>query len=356
MTEWSSPGFYADYRLGGVRRIVYSHPEDLMRVPEEILECVCFLCTESSGGKVALRGTAFFVSVPAERIPNGSFTYLVTARHNIRKAEAVGDQLVLRVNMKEGGAETAVIEGLRWFYPANEASDIAVSSPVTGLEEYGVTYRRIPRTMFATDDVIAEKHIGVGDELISTGLFVHHYGRRKNVPIIRSGNIAAMPGEPLLDPDSGLDYQAYLAEIRSIGGLSGSPVFVELGIGRQFEGSVNLNQIQRFLLGVVRGHWNKDEFDSAADFGTGELEELNSGIAVVTPITEALKIIDGEDFVKERKQAEREHLKKNAPTDDSANIELRGDAEFERFEDLARKLVNTPKSEIDEKRKERESQ
>lgn len=349
MTEWSSPGFYADYRLGGVRRIVYCRPEDLMRVSEEILECVCFLCTEPSGGKVVLRGTALFVSVPCERVPDGSFTYLITARHNIRKAEAVGDPLVLRVNMKEGGTETVDVEGLRWFFPENEASDIAVSSPLGDIAEFGVAYRRIPRAMFATDEVVAENHIGVGDELICTGLFVHHYGRRKNVPIIRSGNIAAMPDEPLTDPDSGLEYQAYLAEIRSIGGLSGSPVFVELGIGRQFEDTLNMTQIQRFLLGVVRGHWNKNEYDSAADFSTDELDELNSGIALVTPITEALEIIDGEDFMKERRQQELEHLKKNAPTQDSAEVKVGGDSEFDRFEDLTRKLVNTPKSAIEEK-------
>ena len=64
-----SAGFYPDYRLGGVSRIRYCHPEELMRVPEEILESVVFLCTESSDEKVTLRGTGFLLSVPAERVP-----------------------------------------------------------------------------------------------------------------------------------------------------------------------------------------------------------------------------------------------------------------------------------------------
>lgn len=331
-----------DYRLGGVGRLVYCRPEELMRVSEEILDCVVFLGTESSDGRTTLRGTASLISVPSERVPNGSFTYLVTARHNIRKALASGDQLVLRVNMKDGNAESVFVEGLEWHYPENDASDIAVSDVVSSLVDH-ISYRRIPRVMFATEEAIEKHSIGVGDPLICTGLFVHHYGRKRNIPIIRSGNIAAMPDEPLTDRDSGLDYHAYLAEIRSIGGLSGSPVFVELGVGRQVEDSVNFSRIDRFLLGVVRGHWNKDEFDSAADFAADEQEELNSGIAIVTPITDALEILDGEDFVKTRKRADDKYLKKHAPTEDSAEVELQGDSEFERFEDLTRKLVNTSK-------------
>jgi hypothetical protein len=342
MNRYSSPGFHMDYRLGGVGKLVFCRPEELMRVSDELLDSVIFLGTESSSGKVTLRGTACLISVPSERVPNGSFTYLVTARHNIRKAEASPDPLVLRVNMKDGNAETVIIEGLRWFFPDNDASDIAVSSVVGDIVDH-ISYRRIPDRMFATQEAIEKHAIGVGDPLICTGLFVHHYGRKRNIPIIRSGNIAAMPDEPLTDPDSGLDYHAYLAEIRSIGGLSGSPVFVELGVGRQVEESVNLSRIDRFMLGVVRGHWNKDEFDSAADFASDEQEELNSGIAIVTPITDALEILNGEELMKERKDADDAYLKAHAPTEDSAEVELQGDSEFERFEDLTQKLVNTPK-------------
>lgn len=292
-----------------------------MRVSDELLDCVCFLCTEAGDGGFTLRGTAFFVSLPAERVPNGSFSYLITARHNIIKAKATGLPLVLRVNLANGGAELIELSNLQWFYPENEASDVAVSGPIGGFEEIGMVYRRIPRAMFATQEVIEAKRIGVGDELISTGLFVHHYGRRRNVPIIRSGNIAAMPVEPLIDNNSGLEYNAFLAEIRSIGGLSGSPVFVRLGIGRQVEENVTMNRIESFLLGLVRGHWPRGDFDTA-DFSDSEQEELNSGIAVVTPITDALEVLDEDDFVKERKQREAEHLRRHAPVDDSASVDV----------------------------------
>jgi hypothetical protein len=345
MSECSSVSFRADYRLGGLRRIVYCRPEDLMRVSDELLECVCFLCTESPSGQIKVGGTAFFVSYPAETVTDGQFTYLITARHNIKRASESGDALVLRMNTADGGVETANIVNLTWHYPDNPASDVAVSSALGDLREHGFAWRTIPWAMFADQDVIASNSIGVGDELLSTGLFVHHYGKRKNVPIVRSGIIAAMPGEPLTDEDTGDEYVGYLAEIRSIGGLSGSPVFVRLGVGRAIEKTISLGTIQVFLLGLVRGHWRRGQFH-AADWGESESDNLNSGIAIVTPITEAMEVIQREDFVAHRKEQEKRHLREHAPTKDSADSS--DSEEFDRFETLTRELVNTPKPKPDE--------
>jgi hypothetical protein len=57
---------------------------------------------------------------------------------------------------------------------------------------------------------------------------VQRAGSTRNIPIVRTGVIAAMPAidEPFVR--KGEEYHAYLAEMRSIGGLSGSPVFVFL--------------------------------------------------------------------------------------------------------------------------------
>ena len=51
-----------------------------------------------------------------------------------------------------------------------------------------------------------------------------------NLPIVRLGAIAAMPGE-YIKTDWGC-LRAYLIEARSIGGLSGSPVFIRVGTTR----------------------------------------------------------------------------------------------------------------------------
>jgi hypothetical protein len=333
--------FHLDARPPGNEHLVYGDANQLSRVPDQLLDCVCFLCTRDASGAIRVGGTAFFVSVPAVEVPGAQFVYLVTAAHCITSANESGDTLGLRLNMRDGGTTFADVSQLGWTSPDSDGPDVAVSSPLpSDLSSRGLDYKSVPHAMFLTEEIITEKDIGVGDELLVTGLFFHRIGRERNHPIVRSGIIAAMPSEPLTDENSGLEYHAYLAEVRSIGGLSGSPVFVRLGPGRTAGGITNLGGPTYYLLGLIRGHWKRGLYH-AADFGTSEFESMNTGIALVTPLTDALTVLESEAFVKHRKQEEREFQKQSTPTKDSLVTE---DSEFERFEDLARKLVNTPKS------------
>jgi hypothetical protein len=62
--------------------------------------------------------------------------------------------------------------------------------------------------------------------------------------------------EPIQDEASGLYYKAYLAELRSVGGLSGSPVFAMLGSGRLSEEELDGKLYKGFLIGLIRGHYH----------------------------------------------------------------------------------------------------
>ncbi len=148
------------------------------------------------------------------------------------------------------------------------------------------------------------------------GLFTEHYGNQQNLPIVRSGIIAAMPTEPLEDTTTGLEYYAYLAEVRSIGGLSGSPVFVFLGPARTYQKKVTLSR-KVYLLGLVRGHWDIKHHRQPLDFGMDELQEVNMGIATITPFQDALEIINSEELVKARRHFDKEQAKSKAPTKDA---------------------------------------
>ena len=77
---------------------------------------------------------------------------------------------------------------------------------------------------FATQEVITNQWIGLGDDIFVTGLFTARTGNNRNIPIVRTGIISSMPDEPIRDGE--FECNAYLAELRSIGGISGSPVFV----------------------------------------------------------------------------------------------------------------------------------
>jgi hypothetical protein len=282
-----------------------------MRIPDKLLNPPAFLCVDVGGGQFRMAGTAFFLAMAV-----GGPLYLVTARHCVRKASVYGN-LYVRLNKLAGGWEAVRLEG-SWYYPESDADDIAVMSfPLISLATFDIWPMELS-VFCATDEVIRNEGIGVGDELIAIGLFTRRDGKHKNRPIVRSGIIAATPDETLLDVGSGLEYHAYLIEIRSIGGLSGSPVFAVLGPGRFHENTVEINSRKFILIGVIRGHWNK-KVEEFADFGEGEQDELNTGIAIMTPIQKVIDVImNTEDLVKERQKLAKEHAKSQAPKEDSA--------------------------------------
>jgi hypothetical protein len=280
-----------------------------MRIPDKILDLPAFLCVDVKG-RFRMAGTAFFLGL---RGP--SPLYLVTARHCIQKAQAYGD-LYIRLNKHGGGVETVRLEGT-WYYSESGADDIAVMPiPSTTILAFDIWPIEIP-VWCASDEVIRSEDIGVGDEVVTAGLFTHRDGKHQNQSILRSGIISAMPNEPLEDINSGLMYDAYLVEIRSMGGLSGSPVFVALPPGRVNKGKFEMDRLVFWLLGVVRGHWTKQPSEFA-DFGEAEQIEFNTGIAIVTPIQKAVSIImNTEELVKERKALARKDSQTRTPKEDS---------------------------------------
>jgi hypothetical protein len=141
-----------------------------------------------------------------------------------------------------------------------------------------------------------------------------------------------MPDEPLVDDETedGNLFDAYLAEMRSIGGLSGSPVFIvrwrrppDYLPEHLIEQATNGNPVRlaeyiikfasdpptTHFFGMVRGHYDfkKQGHDSALqDIDAQEIERLNAGIAVITPAWDVLDILDGEDYWNKRREAAEE--------------------------------------------------
>jgi hypothetical protein len=111
-----------------------------------------------------------------------------------------------------------------WLYSENPATDVAIMFIAIHVVA-GHRMQSVAIENFATDQVIQQENIGIGDEVFAVGLFNQKWGNERNIPIMRTGIIASMPEEPLLG-EIDTPYDAYLAELRSIGGLSGSPVFV----------------------------------------------------------------------------------------------------------------------------------
>lgn len=336
---------YCDSRLGGLPRWYIGRPKDAkMRVPDELLECVCFLAVKvrENGTEVyKYGGTGFFVQVPSEEPNGGYYIYFITARHCVKDAQEYGT-LYLRANTRDGGARVYEVKR-QWLYPNDPASDVAVMPWAPPLNE--IQYRAFPLGAFVNEARIQEHGIGVGDDLVITGLFRRRSGNQRNIPIVRTGIIAAMPHEPLED-DDGREYQAYLAEVRSIGGLSGSPVFVFLNPGRFHAGGMNIFERHILLLGLVRGHWDYKRMEGGVplDFAQPEMERLNMGVAVITPIQSVTEVIEGEVLVKDRRRQDTEQKKKNQPTEDSG-FSLTRDEFFDALKKVSRKTPDVESSE-----------
>jgi len=259
-------------------------------------------------------GTAFFVSVPSSNVPNASYFYLVTAKHCIENAKSEGP-LSVRVNTKEGKAQIIRLDP-DWLYAEDERTDVAVLPLMPPMDH--CSYKALSVSVFATQEFIEQKGVGIGDDLAVIGLFTMREGTQRNQPIARTGIIASMADERLQDHKSGEWYRAYLAEVRPIGGLSGSPVFVFLWPGRVYKNTLDLIGCSFGLLGMIRGHWDYKRFESLVDYTDEELRDVNMGIAIVTPAEDILGVINGEELVKQRRQSDKRILSQRAPTEDSA--------------------------------------
>jgi hypothetical protein len=333
---------WVDRRIGGVRTYRLLRPGEVpMQVPDEIRKCVCFIYSKEADGSVMPRGTAFFVSVPRTQGLAGNFVYLVTARHVLAKLKhrRPDGEFLLRLNAADGEGVVWVdtqVDAWRTHPDDDLVDDTAVLPWAPPLSV--IDFKTYPLASAVTDTVIQELQLGIGEELFLPGLFVNHTGKSRNIPIVRTGTIAAMPDESISSEIGPL--HAYLAEARSIGGLSGSPVFVSTGPVRNIGNDVVLESGRSFyLLGLMHGHYrvNASKTDTLGD------EAINMGIAIVLPVARIIETINQPEVAQMREREDAKNEEKLRPVADSAEPQIIPESEYERFEDLTRKLVNTPK-------------
>jgi hypothetical protein len=303
-----------------------------MRVPDEMLKCVVFVAvklgTNDKVTTLTYGGTAFFVSCPHPTTSTDAkttFPYLVTALH-VAEANEHRD-LMIRMNKRDGTVDWLnIAAGRRWYtHPGDVSVDLAL---LPGISDEAFDYKAVPVSMFATDEVIKDCEIGPGDEVSVLGLFSHKAGDKKDHPIVRVGNIAMMPEEKIRVQKFGL-IDAYLIEARSLGGISGSPVFVRetlnvevkvRRVGKPDRDAKLAGAGSFFLLGAVHGHWKipPSAIDSPNIVVDDEAKDkLNIGIAIVVPATKILETLQHPELVEMRKRIMAEKRAVGLPAMDS---------------------------------------
>lgn len=360
-------GLWTDHRIGGHPRVVHCDSRDLMQLPDEVRKLVCFVRRQGAGR--AMIGTGFFVAEPLG-IPDDtgdelSVIYIVTARHCVQQIDPTdpddppAESIHVRVNTRNGGSEWIKTDPDLWVH--HETADVSVYNLAPGRDKFDYLYYPIRKqagpfylTHLAEDDAPPPEtiRIGPGAEVFLTGLLIYHPGETRIMPIIRVGNIAAFPEDTIelsTGPDSGL----ILIESRSLGGLSGSPVFVHFPPWR-YDSNWNVAHLMppvvpgnagpNYLLGVVHGYYPTTGNDPDG-LGDASGEPLNTGISVVVPIERAIELIDGSILGPEREAIRADLKRKTMPKAASGSLPS---SSLDRTADLLGKLLRVPKEEADE--------
>jgi hypothetical protein len=290
-----------------------------VRVSEWVFNSVAFIGaahTRDDAGYALgdLHATGFFVKVPSK--VRGVYLYFVTAHHVIKDLVEANSDIYVSVNKRGGGKTELFSADPPMCYPHPDKScDLAIipmeNNPAAEIDP-------IPISELVTKQTAEEYGIGIGDEVYATGLFTEISHDHQNTPILRHGNISLMPAREI---QTELGYaEIYLIEARSIGGLSGSPLFVRptVKIPAQPDNILVLRDRTK-LLGVVQGHWDVKESEiNSPTINQDRKRGVNYGIAMVVPAYKIIEALNRPELVERREKMDENIRKRGMPGLDSA--------------------------------------
>jgi hypothetical protein len=305
-----------------------------MAVYDEIRKCIAFLGFQTQLG-FRPEGTGFLVGYTDD---DYDFGYLVTAAHVVwptrwRESSKPHQNLCIRVNTRAGllpPIKTAINE---WCFHQDKRIDIC-AIPTTRIppgsipndQETDIVFINLP-AMVGRGGAVA-----LGDEVFIPGAFVGRIGERRNIPIVRIANIAAMPEEPIAHGSP--RRTAFLIETRSLGGASGSPIFVNLGPSTKGQRPpapapyVNRNSDQTghpraslvmpyLLVGMVLGSHSgqyAEDFlsEDDSDIKPPKDADFNAGISVAMTAEDIVDFVTNDPELKKRRGIVLDDLRKAA--------------------------------------------
>jgi S1-C subfamily serine protease len=244
-------------------------------------------------------GTAFFVLYPDSRGgPDYGFSYVVTAKHVLKDGDgSFLKEIRLRLNLLSPTGQQACdfIYGipvsdekgdLFWFHDADDAVDIAALPLLP--DEKRFDFKAIPTTMFADDTKLRSRQVGEGDSLYFIGLMTQYYGETKNYPVVRRGTLALMTDEKIDTPTG--KQKAFIAELPSWPGNSGSPVLLNLG---GLRGSTIMAGSDLSFLGILSGSFlNRFRATMLNAQTVVAGNDFNTGISFIVPAERVKAVLD----------------------------------------------------------------
>jgi len=192
------------------------------RIADQVVDAVIYLYPSRKDAEEAKLGggTGFLVSVESAVNKNRFYIYAVTNKHVIDKGG-----LVVRINRHDGSTE--IIEFDYYDWERHPESDVAIAQ-IGQMDESIIKFHCICSDKLITKEIAKRLDVGLGDDVYMVGRFASHAGKTTNMPSVRSGIISALPNpNEKVHTEIG-DLEAFLVEMRSISGFSGSPVIFDV--------------------------------------------------------------------------------------------------------------------------------
>lgn len=268
-------------------------------------------------GKSVWAGSGFLSSVEQ----GGRYhNYALSCAHVVRNAARDSDDGTVLIRTDLGREIQTTLD--QWI--------VEDSLDVAALIVPELYQTKLNTTAFLRQQTIEQFGIGHGDATYTVGLYSRIPGAESNTPIMRAGIVAGIPDHPY--QGAGIDgrrmeFDYTVVEAHSIGGLSGSPVFVVLQDHMLIEewepnraltpngGFLNA----AFLLGMVHGHWrlSADVDPDYVDYSPSG-PRVNEGLVVVIRAEQISRFLETNQRCQQaRTQAlERLHDKDHTATRD----------------------------------------
>jgi hypothetical protein len=272
-------------RIGACGETVRLGVPKLPRVDDDVLNCSVYLypTVEDAERGTQAGGCGFLIALPTasgnEREP---YLYAITNNH-VAKSSPVVRAL--------GGSGKTIIVPLKaddWI--SHEGGDDVAAAFLTGEFRFA-----LKDSMLLDRATYQRESIGLGLECFMIGRLKSHDGGVRNQPIARFGNISMT--ESKVELESGLRQDAFLVEVKSIGGHSGSPVFVYDYLGR-------FQESPTYLLGINCAHIQTElKVKNPDGLVIGRIKE-NTGQAVVIPAWKIREVLDSPVFAEGREQTD----------------------------------------------------
>jgi hypothetical protein len=305
------------------------HPTTL-DIPVRILGDIA---AKPFGSRRGVVGTGFLCAVPSRNLPGYRYGYVVTAHHVI--ADQNNPEVQAPIPHSKGMALQEPVPVLDWHQPLDRV-DLAIAD-FDGV--YGGRYAGLTTTRQFLPPGITPPLGGP----------IHYVGilDPEDRVMARSGTIGALDQEGIEHPDDYV-YTCHLADCRSYGGFSGSPCFAEYAapvleqtvweerfpapmLARGDTAPRGTIDYYTYLCGMLTWHLVDGRPERSSQYG----------VVAMLPHYEIWRGLMA--FQDDRDKADEKNAAKSTGPKPK-NISLGEDAdEFERFEELTRKLVHTPK-------------